>query len=227
MTNQTGLVVDWMNGLVNSRKQKTPMYVGGSIGLVLLVGGAVWWLLPRDDLRAKADANRIHQAVINLFLQSEYDTSFVGLQPRQIRLFNSVHQLQNKLVAAGTGTIRKWRTDHDGWIYTTDFQDFGEQGSNGLPNNLTFCLESPSPDYIETLRVEVNINNSHEREEALQTYTQTVEKIMGAIGISMPENIKKALRSGTQLDVATIRYVLKNSRVTGAIESWQFAVISR
>ena len=107
-----------------------------------------------------------------------------------------------------------------------NFYEIGTPGPGGLPGNLAFYLESPSENYVESLKVKVNINNMAEKKMALTKYASTVEKTFKVIGLPMPAGLKPALLTGKVYENDTKQRTIKNIFEPGNFDSWKLQVIS-
>jgi hypothetical protein len=212
-------------------KFNQPTYVFGVVSVFMLALGVVIYTGTRatkqgstSGFEANSEADNLHKSVINLFLQAEYAPT--SPQFCRVSAFNSVHKLQNRLVALGTGTIRKWRTSHNEWIYTADYREIGPPGPEGLPTNLVLFLESPSPDYIQALTIKVNLNNRAEKWQALQMYSDVAEKVFAVIGLPVPQGLKEAMQTGKPFDDTNQQRLIKNSFDSGNVDAWTLRITS-
>lgn len=114
---------------------------------------------------------------------------------RKLMIFNDINLMRLKLSENGIGRLREWKSDEVGYLSITDYYRFGESSTrNGMENNLAYYLESENENYVETVKLVLNINNSAEEKQAIEKFIQVAENTFHTIGVHVPDRLLSAIR---------------------------------
>lgn len=114
---------------------------------------------------------------------------------RKLMLFNDISLIRSRLSESGIGWLHEWKRDEIGYMSITDYYRFGEPSvQNGMNNNLAYYLESKNENYVETLSLVLNINNSAEERQAIERFVQVTKKTFRAIDVYIPGGLLAAIK---------------------------------
>ena len=145
--------------------------------------------------------------------------------PRKCRIFNEVKKVQSLLSGAGIGTLRQWRNDSFGWISSTPYYSFGSSSSvNGMQNNLAYYLESESENYIEKVKIMLNINNGSEKYQAISKFDKISKKTFELLKLKMPNGLSEAIKSGKKFSSENSEYKVLLVLNRSKIDTWKLTI---
>lgn len=139
----------------------------------------------------------------------------------EFKLFNDINLVRDRLSSVGIGRMTEWKFDDYSEYYSiTTYYEFG----GGIPqNNLAYYLDSESPNYIKTLKLVVNINNS-DKKSALSKFSSIINKTYAALDITPNQKIISAAKNGIETTIQNDTYsetiMLEQTR----IETWKFII---
>ncbi|QIP14517.1 hypothetical protein G8759_18810 [Spirosoma aureum] len=145
---------------------------------------------------------------------------------QKIKDFNDIASLQTHLSRIGTGKLHGWRQADLGWLSLGDVYHFGSPGPNGLRNNFSLSLQSPSESSIQTLTLKVNLNNPNQKHILLMEYASIGQSTLKAIGITAPVGLLTALLNGDPFEDENDQRLIRNVFEPGRIDSWKLIVVS-
>ena len=145
--------------------------------------------------------------------------------PRKCKIFNEVKQVQSLLSEAGIGELRQWRNDSFGWMSSTQYYSFGSSSSiNGMQNNLAYYLESESENYIEKVKIMLNINNSSEKYQAISKFDKTSKKTFELLKLKMPNGLSEAIKSEKKFSSENSEYKVSLVLNRSKIDTWKLTI---
>ena len=145
--------------------------------------------------------------------------------PRKCRIFNEVKQVKTMLSKVGIGTLRQWRNDSFGWISSTPYYSFGSSSFvNGMQNNLAYYLESESENYIEKVKIMLNINNSSEKYQAISKFDKTSKKTFELLKLKMPNGLSEAIKSEKKFSSENSEYKVSLVLNRSKIDTWKLTI---
>jgi hypothetical protein len=148
--------------------------------------------------------------------------------PSSSSAFMDVETLQNALSKNGIGSMRKWRGDESGFISSSDYFTFGTQSSeNGLQNNLAYYLESEKAQFVQQLKLMLNINNKAEKAKALAMYSRVVEKTFQSIQLEVPKGLLEACKTGKEFQSDLGHFSVTSELRKSNIDSWKLTLQSK
>lgn len=113
-----------------------------------------------------------------------------------VTAFNDVETLRQNLSANGIGELREWKNpDGYQWMSITSYYDFGSS-VNGIHNSLAYYLTSQRPEYVQQLRLVLDVHNKNESNAALNRYATAGKATFLALSESEPAGLGKALQTG-------------------------------
>ena len=135
------------------------------------------------------------------------------IPPKKYAIFNDVSLVREKLESVGIGIFTRWKKlDEIGWMSSTPYHSFGNSSSaTGLPNNLAFYLESNSEDFIRTIKLVLNINNTSERKKALSKFNEILISTFKSLDLKEASKFSKAIKQKKN-------YILENSEYKISLE---------
>jgi hypothetical protein len=135
--------------------------------------------------------------------------------------FNNIDDTRQKLSAVGIGELGTWRDDQmGGYMSITTYYQFG--GGN-IPNNLAYYLESDNQDNIKSLKLVLNINGGN-KNVALKTLAETVDKTYQALGLTPNTQIITAIKAGKKIKLEKDTYTEQVKLEKSKIETWHFII---
>lgn len=141
---------------------------------------------------------------------------------RKKALFNEISQVQSKLSDVGIGELREWHTDGTGWFSLSSYYSFGSESSkNGMQNNLAYYLESKNENYIETVKLVLNINNNSERSQALSLLEKISEKTFSALSLKQPNGLSSSISSGRNFTSDNSDFKVSLTLDKSKIDTWK------
>lgn len=137
---------------------------------------------------------------------------------RKLMIFNDINLMRLKLSENGIGRLREWRSDDVGYLSITDYYRFGEPSAqNGMENNLAYYLESENENYVETISLVLNINNSAEERQAIKRFIRVTEKTFQTVGVHVPGRLLAAITKKEEFiydgESFRTKFVLEESRI--------------
>lgn len=142
----------------------------------------------------------------------------------KVAAFGDVVQLQKTLSQNGIGELRKWRDDEaGGFISSSDYFSFGSS-ANGMQNNLAYYLESPKSQFVQQLKLILNINNKAEQVKALAMYSLVVEKTFKSIDVQLPEGLLDACKSGKEFNGSRGQISVTSKLSKSRIDTWKLTI---
>jgi hypothetical protein len=145
--------------------------------------------------------------------------------PRKNQIFNEVSKVQSKISSIGIGKLKQWRKDSYSWISSTPYYSFGSASkAHGMQNNLTFYLESKNENFIETVKLVLNINNSAEKTQAVALFDKTSQKIFSALELKQPNGLSTAIKSGDNFTSDNTDYIVTLTIDRSKIDTWKLEI---
>lgn len=150
--------------------------------------------------------------------QTESKSQIITTTNTKIPVFNNVTALQDLISQNGIGSLRKWRGDEVGFYSSSDYFSFGGLSSeNGMQNNFAYYLESEKEQFVQKLKLILNINNKAEKEKSLSMYSDITEKTFKSIGVEFPKGLLEACKKGNNFksdnDNFTVTTELEKSKI--------------
>jgi hypothetical protein len=144
----------------------------------------------------------------------------------KIAAFGDVVQLQKTLSQNGIGELRKWRDDETGgFVSSSDYFSFGNLVNEyGMQNNLAYYLESPKSQFVQQLKLVLNIYNSSERAKSLAMYSEVAEKTFKSIGLELPEGLLDACKSGKEFKSNQVGILVTSKLSKSRIDTWKLTI---
>lgn len=146
----------------------------------------------------------------------------------KIEKFQNPENLSAILSENGIGQLNQWKKDYMGWISLSFYFPIGEQSSvNGMENNLAYYLESKNEEYVEELKLVLNINNSEENAKALSTFADITRKTFHSIDQKVPAGLIEAIKKQKEFKAETINFKASLELEKSKINTWKVKIITK
>ena len=173
------------------------------------------------------DNSKNQSQTLDTLLVTEKQT-MKNVAPKKTKIFNEVSQVQSKLNEIGIGNLSQWEYDSYSWMSSSSYYIFGSASTeNGMQNNLAFYLDSQSKNFIETIELVLNVNNSAEKSQALSLMDKTSLKTFTSLSIKMPEGLSNSIKSGKNFNSENSDFKVSLTLVESRIETWRLAIESK
>ncbi|NLU94884.1 hypothetical protein HGH90_23345 [Chitinophaga sp. Ak27] len=139
----------------------------------------------------------------------------------KLAAFKNVNALSSSLSDNGIGEVRPWRGDELGWIASTPYFQFGGNSEvNGMQNNLAYYLTSDSPEYVKTLKIVLNINNSAEKDQAIAKFKQLIAKTFKGLSLDPPTGLYRKIPTGETFTATNQNFNTSLKLDQSKIDTW-------
>lgn len=148
-----------------------------------------------------------------------------NVAPKKTKIFNEVSQVRSKLSEIGIGNLGQWENDSYSWMSSSSYYLFGSASTeNGMQNNLAYYLESQSENFIETIELVLNVNNSDEKSQALSLMDKTSLKTFTSLSLKMPDGLSNSIKSGKNFNSENSDFKVSLLLVKSRIETWRLTI---
>jgi hypothetical protein len=144
----------------------------------------------------------------------------------KIKIFNFISILQQQLAKNGIGELTPWIEYYSGYSSLTNYYSFGKLNF-GLRNNLAYYLESENVEYVQKLKLVLNINHKGEKLSALRFYAEMVEKTFQSIQITMPQGLFAACVAGKDFNREQATFIVTSQLTQTKIDTWELVILSK
>ena len=178
-----------------------------------------------NDVKTKVNSS-IEQARQFLEGQSKINHKNIS-SPSGVKLksFNNVIEVQTSLSMNDIGMMRGWRKDELGWMSSSPYYSFGsESPANGMQNNLAYYLESDDENYIKSLKLVLNVNNSSQEEQAIEKYKDLCKRTFKVLGINAPNGLWEAITKRKEFMDDKAIFSVSNKLDKSKIDTWKMTI---
>ena len=204
---------------------------GSRYGLPLLRTGALcradcWRWANRGNNQKSEQENEI-----GTVLQKQEEISTKTEKPisnLKISIFNNPTELLKKLSENGIGKLENWQNPEEmGWGSLTSYYQFGpKKDEYGMQNNLAYYIEGQE-NFAKNLLLNLNINNSQAKNEAVQLFSETANKTFKSLEIEIPKGLMNSIKNSKEFKIEdetmTTNFTIEKSR----IETFKLEIISK
>lgn len=145
--------------------------------------------------------------------------------PKNEGVFDNPTKLCAALSQNGIGDLKDWGNPMDmGWGSLTDYYQFGPQKDGvGIQNNIAYYLEGTESS-VNNLVINLNINNSSDKKNALKVLAEITEKTFASLNLSIPTDLTKAILSSTYYKGEVNGFIVCNELEKSKIETWKVII---
>ncbi len=147
----------------------------------------------------------------------------------KIEVFNDIDQTRQTLSQNGIGELGTWKSDGmGGYMSITSYHEFGTN-STGMKNNLAYYLESESEDFVDKVKLVLNINNENENEkdQALTKFKNLTEETFRDLSIDMPKDLITAIDNEKEFQFENEKYSTTLNLDKSKIDTWKLIIDSK
>ena len=145
---------------------------------------------------------------------------------KKIKEFNNVEGVISKLSNNGIGILRGWKKDELGWYSFSDYYNFGSN-SNGLQNNIAYYINSRQKEYVNEVKLVLNINNKNETKNALSFLNKLFEKTLKSLEITVPDNFHQNVLNREEFKYTNEAFDINLKLDKSKIETWNILIESK
>lgn len=156
---------------------------------------------------------------------TQSDAQTTETQPEEkpgvkFELFNDINKTRELLSDNGIGQLNPWISDQmGGFMSITDYHTLANSKSN-----IAYYLESENENYIQTLKLVLNINDNAEKKAAVAKFKETATATFKSLSAEAPAELMKSIDSGKNFEEDTEKYSIKFEVVKTKIETYQLVI---
>jgi hypothetical protein len=145
----------------------------------------------------------------------------------KIEVFNDIGLTRQTLSQNGIGELGTWKSDGMGGYFSiTSYHEFGTN-TTGMKNNLAYYLESESEDFVDRVKLVLNINNKNEKKQAIAKFKSLMDETFQDLSIDTPKELTISINNENEFQFENDKYSTTLKLEKSNIDSWKLIINSK
>lgn len=142
----------------------------------------------------------------------------------ELDIFKNIDEVKTKLNSVGIGKFGDWKNFEVDWSAITRYYSFG---SGSRQNNLAYYLSSENKNYIRRLKLVLNINNSSEKQQAIEKFKSVGEQTLRKLKLEIPNDLWDKVDSRKDFLLTSDKYSISVILEESNIDTWSLVIESK